>query len=79
MALLPKLHLNRHTSRTIIFGPVDIGGLALPTLYGMQAYGQLRYFLGHIRLNDTTGHLILVSLAYLQLLSRVDRPIYKST
>ncbi len=75
MVLLPKLHLNWHTSRTIIFSPAVVGGLALPTLYGLQAYGQLRYFLGHIQLYDTTGHLILVSLAYLQLLSGVDHPI----
>jgi hypothetical protein len=30
MALLPKLHVNRNTSRTIIFGLERLGGLSLP-------------------------------------------------
>jgi nucleoside-specific outer membrane channel protein Tsx len=41
MALLPKLHMNRHTACSIIFGPTQFGGLAMPSLYGMQIYGQL--------------------------------------
>jgi len=30
MAMLPKLHFNRHTARSIVFGPLQYGGAALP-------------------------------------------------
>jgi hypothetical protein len=85
LALLPKLHMNRHTACSIIFGPTLYGGLALPSLYGQQCYGQLRFFLGHVRLEDTTGRLILINLSYLQLLSSTtnpsctNRPVYISS
>jgi hypothetical protein len=32
-ALLPRLHVNRNTARSIIFGPECYGGLSLPNLY----------------------------------------------
>jgi hypothetical protein len=31
-AFLPKIHINRNTARSIIFGPEELGGLALPIL-----------------------------------------------
>jgi hypothetical protein len=73
MALLPKLHLNCHTARELVFGPDLYGGLELLTIYGQQSYGQITYLLGHVNFNDKTGKLILVSLSYLQLLSGSDR------
>jgi hypothetical protein len=36
MALLPKLHVNRNTSRAIIHGPELYGGLSLPNLHVVQ-------------------------------------------
>jgi len=75
MVLLPKLHSNRHTARTIVFGQLTYGGLALPTLYGMQSYDQLKYCIGHICLGDTTGKLLLIALSYLQLISGATKPI----
>jgi hypothetical protein len=57
-ALLPKLHINRHTARSIIFGPEQLGGLALPNLYVTQSIDRLKLFLGHLRIQDRTGHLI---------------------
>jgi hypothetical protein len=75
MAVLPKLHLNRHTARSIVHGPQDYGGLALPSVYGEQSYGQLSYFLGHVNRQDKTGRLILISLSNLHLLSGCKRSI----
>jgi hypothetical protein len=69
VAVLPKLHINRNTARTIVFGPTKYGGLAIPTVYSEQSYGQLAYFTGHVNLQDKTGKLLLISLSYLQLLS----------
>jgi len=69
MALLPKLHLNRHMSRAIVHGPKEFGGLALPHLHTLQGVDKLKLFLGHIRLQDRTGHLIHIDMTYVQLLT----------
>ena len=68
-ATLSKLHLNRNTSRAIVFGPSSYAGLDLPELYTTEGTGQLRLLLGHLRLRDKTARLILIDLSYLQLLT----------
>jgi hypothetical protein len=70
-ALLPKLHVNRNTSRSIVFGPERYGGLALPNLHTITSSYKLKLFLGHLRLNDRTGQLIHIDLTYIQLLSGI--------
>jgi len=67
-AVLPKLHLNQHTARSIIFGPSEYGGLNLPNLYCSQGIGQLHLFLGHLGEQDESGRLILLSMSYVQLI-----------
>jgi hypothetical protein len=52
LALLPKLHINRHTARSIICGPEQFGGLALPNLYVTKSIDKLKLFLGHLRIQD---------------------------
>jgi hypothetical protein len=47
-ALLPKLHLNRKTARSIIHGPTLYGGMNLPHLFTSQGFHQLKFFLGHL-------------------------------
>jgi hypothetical protein len=75
MAVLPKLHLNRHTAQSIVHGPQDYGGLTLPSVYGEQSFGQLWYLLGHINLQDKTGRLMIISLSNLQLISGCEKSI----
>ena len=48
MALLPKLHLNRHTARSKVYEPENLEGLALPNLYTTQGVDKLNLFIGHI-------------------------------
>ena len=69
MALLPKLNVNRHTARSIIHGPEELGGMDLPHIYTTQGVEKLKLFLGHLRLQDRTGLLLHCDLALLQLLS----------
>jgi hypothetical protein len=66
-ALLPKLHLNRHTSHAIIFGDSRYGGLGLPDLYTDQGYGQLKLLVGHLKLRDETGNLVLIAISHIQI------------
>jgi len=67
MAVLPKLHLNRHVARSIVFGPHKYVGLSLRSLYSIQSLGQLTLFVGHSRARDKTSKLLRISLSYLQL------------
>jgi len=75
MAVLPKLHVNRNTNRSIVFGPMSLGSLELPTVYASQRFGRLAYFTGHINLGDKTGKLLQISLSYLQLISGCRSPV----
>jgi hypothetical protein len=67
-AVLPKLHLNRNTARSIIHGPVRYGGMNLPCVYTYQGASQLKFVLGHLRAQDKTSKLILINHGYHQLL-----------
>jgi hypothetical protein len=67
-AILSKMHMNRHTSRAIVFGPPEYGGLDLPELYTSEGISQLRFLIGHLRLRDKTANLILIDISYVQLL-----------
>jgi hypothetical protein len=75
-ALLPKLHLNRHTPRAVVFGGFKYGGLDLPELYSDQGYGQLPLLLGHLKLRDKVNLQILCFMSELQLFVGVQRPIF---
>jgi hypothetical protein len=67
-AVLPKLHINRNTARSIVFGPTTLGGLGLPNMYTHPNITKLQLFLGHIRLEDKTGKLIMIGLSHMQLI-----------
>jgi len=75
-ALLPKLHLNRHSPRAVLFGGLKYGGLELPELYTDQGYGQLRLLIGHLKLRDEVGLQILCFLSELQLFIGSHKPVF---
>ncbi len=66
-ALLPKMHLNRHTPHAVLYGERRYGGLNFPDLYTDQGFGQLRLLIGHLKLAGDTGNLILVAVSHTQL------------
>jgi hypothetical protein len=69
MAILLKMHLNRNTSRAIIHGAEEMGGLAIPHLYTIQGINKIKLFVSHLRLQDRTAKLIHIDLSYIQLLT----------
>ncbi len=75
-ALLPKLHLNRHTPRAVLFGGLKYGGLDLPELYTDQGHGQLQLMIGHLKLRDEVGSQLLCFLSELQLLVGSLSPVF---
>jgi hypothetical protein len=68
LAVLPKLHINRHVAWSIVFGSHKYGGLSLCSLYSVQSLGQLTLFVGHSRARDKASRLLCISLSYLQLI-----------
>jgi hypothetical protein len=75
-ALLPKLNLNPHTHRTVVFGPLRYAGLNLPEFYTDQGLGQLRWLIGHLKLQDEVGHLILIVMSHFQIHVGSALPVY---
>jgi hypothetical protein len=75
-ALLPKLHLNHHTPRSILFSSPRLGGLVLPDYYIDQGYGQLHLIIGHLKLQDDNGKLIQILLTYIQLHVGSSTPVF---
>lgn len=66
-SLLPKLHLNCHSPRTILFAGPTYGGFGLTDLYIDQCFVQFTLFISHLKLEDENGALILSLLSHLQL------------
>ena len=65
-ALLPKMGLYRHTSKDIIHGPPQYGGLQLQEMYTDQGIGQLRLLIGHLRWGGETSRLLLIAISVMQ-------------
>jgi hypothetical protein len=73
MALLPKLHVNRNTSRDIVHGQITLGGMAIPDLYASQGIDKIHLFLGHLRLGDTVGNFLAIALSQAQLITGAEK------
>jgi hypothetical protein len=52
---LPKMGVNRNTSRNVIFGTCKYGGLGLDHLAAVQGFGQLQYLIDSLRTQDALG------------------------
>jgi len=66
-AILPKLHLNRHTPRAVLFAGPRFGGMSIPDKYTDLGYGHLQYMVGHVKMGDDIGQLILSLVTHTQL------------
>ncbi len=66
-AILPKLHLNRHTHRAVLFAGPSYGGNSLPEKYNDQGYLRLHMLVGHVKLHDDVGQLITCLITHTQL------------
>jgi hypothetical protein len=65
--LLPKLGMNRHTLRAIIYGPLYRGGLGLHSLDEKQSILHFELFQGHICRNDDIGTSLRIQTSSQQL------------
>jgi hypothetical protein len=67
-ALLPKLHLNQHYPRAVLFSAPKYNDLGFINIYVDQGYCQHVLFIGHIKLGNDISRMILSLLRHLQLL-----------
>jgi hypothetical protein len=66
-AILPKMGINRNTTRSVVLGTSKYGGLGLDHLAAVQGFGQLQYLIGSLRTQDTTDDPYQMLLEYTQL------------
>ena len=74
--LLPKLGVNRHSPRDIVYGPCESGGLGLMDLNVEQPIHSLQVYIGHTRRNDNAGKCLQTTLFDTQLESGLDKPFF---
>ena len=73
--IIPRCGYNRHTHRSIIYGPHHLGGASFRHLYTEQGLLQVAYFLRHMRLPSQIGALFRCTLSWLQLSIGVSFPV----
>jgi hypothetical protein len=48
-AILPKMGINRNTSRALTFATSNVGGLGLDNIEAVQVFGWMQYLMAHLR------------------------------
>jgi len=75
---LRKLGFNSKTPRSIVYGPLQHGGLQVPNLYTSQGIQKIRMFLGHTRKQNRTGTILAIALGVAQQEIGIHIPILES-
>ncbi len=60
------LGLNEHFPRAVLYGPLALGGMALPNTITKTTTTRLTYFFHHTRLNTNVGKKLDASITFLQ-------------
>ena len=76
--IVARCGFNRNTKRTILYGPLELGGANFRHLYVQQGTGQITEFMRHWRAYTTAGKLLRVALAWFQEQVGVSYPILAS-
>ena len=64
--LLPKMGVNRNTSKTIIYGSKNLGGLGLLDWFHLQGEGQIKNFVSHWRSTSKISKILKITSAWAQ-------------
>ena len=75
-AFLPKMGLNRHTPRVVIYGPKTLGGLELMDLRVEQIATQWETTIGHMRRHDRAGKGLYLTAHDTQIETGSGEPFY---
>ena len=77
--IVARCGFNRCTKRTILFGPLELGGANFRHLHVQQGTGQIMEFMRHWRAYSTAGKLLRIALAWFQDQVGVSYPILANT
>ena len=66
-SFLSKMGFNRHFLRSVVFGPSELGGIALCHIPTEQGIHQILYILEHVYNTTIAGQLIMMAVQYTQL------------
>jgi hypothetical protein len=77
-AILPKMGIIRNTAKSVVFSTRKYVGLGLDHLATVQGFGQLKYLIGSLRTQDTTGDLYQMLVEYTQLECGTVTPILEA-
>ena len=78
-ALLPKLRINRHLKRDVVWGPTRFGGLAFKDMSSEQLIQGTEHALQHVRDNTATGKTLVVTAAAYQLYLGIAQQFFRAT
>ena len=74
--LLPKLRINRHVKRAVVWGPVKYGGLDLKHMETEQIARTVESLIGHVRAATPTGKTFLITCKTYQILLGVQQSFF---
>ena len=74
--MLPKMGLNRHTPRVVVYGPRKMGGLQLMDMRVEQPTLHLETTMGHLRRGQKIGKALMITLRNLQIEVGTSKPFY---
>lgn len=74
-----SLGLNEHFRRAVLHGPVERGGMGVPTLWAEALADKVVYFLHHVRRQDEVGKQLGLSMALTQVELGVGIPFLSSS
>jgi hypothetical protein len=76
---LPKMGLNRHFPRAILYGPSEFAGLQLRDLYVEQGIARIMTTLQHIHNNTEVGKMLQIAFHNLQLEAGTEHFLFNDT
>ena len=73
--MLPKLHINRHMPKAVIYSTLKHGGINFPKMEVIQLKKGIMFLLRQLRWDHTIANDILIVLSSLQLMSGYTTPL----
>ena len=74
-ATLPKLGLNRHTPKAVVYGPIKYGGLNYPHFKTIQTTKSIMYLIKQLQWDKDMAKELRVNIEMTQLMAGVETPI----
>jgi hypothetical protein len=65
---LPKMGYNCTTTRAVVYGPEEHGGIGIKSLYAEQSIAQITAMIQHTRLYSPLGQTICINLGWVQII-----------